>query len=220
MITGAGLIISRIQREPAMQASEQTPENDDWQRVWESRLEALEGILGESTHEVYSPIVPFYLCDIAAVLTFPHHVPGFTHVTADLTDNETDQKPNSLGNYELMICTRSDVPAARTLISRLARYTCDELLEPNDTMDIKSFFGDATIRALLFTHPSEGPVHFQLAGRQCGLLLCIGITEDELAFKQANDCAALLAKLRAAGVFPYTIPGRASLIDQPTSALR
>lgn len=85
-------------------------------------------------------------------------------ITADLTGEDVGQKPNSLGNDELMICTPSEVPAASSLISDLARYTCDALLEPGETMDVNAYFGDSTIRALLFTHPADGPVQFTLEG--------------------------------------------------------
>src|SRR5690349_22316432 len=43
--------------------------------------------------------------------------------------------------------------------SKLARYTCDAELKAGETMDLGTFFEDSTIRALLFTHPQEEPVH-------------------------------------------------------------
>ncbi|MDR3402586.1 MAG: suppressor of fused domain protein [Chthoniobacter sp.] len=195
--------------------TETTPENDDWKRIWDARLAALESILGKSADTVGHAVVPFYLGGTADVLSFPHYVPGFTFVTADLTGEDVGQKPNSLGNYELMICTRSDFPRASDLISKLARYTCDAVLEPGQSMDLATFFGDSTLQALLFTHPTESPAQFTLEGQPCGLLLCIGITKDELEFKKANGSAALLEKLHAAGVFPYTVPDRTSVLAPP-----
>src|SRR5262249_47767131 len=119
--------------------------------------------------------------------------------------------PTSLGNYELIICARQELQKAGDLISNLARYTCDAELEPGETMDLATFFGDSTIRALLFTHPRKQAVHFEFLGKRYGLLLCIGITAEELAFKQAHGADSLLALLREHGVFPYTTPDRPSV---------
>ncbi len=84
-------------------------------------------------------------------------------------------------------------------------------------MDLGTFFGDSAIRALLFTHPREQPVYFEFLGRRYGLLLCIGITADELAFKQAHGSDGLLALLRQHGIFPYTMPDRLSLPLPPAA---
>jgi hypothetical protein len=155
-------------------------------------------------------IIPFQLGGSADVLPFPDYVPGITYVTAEMTGEDVGQRPTTLGNYELMICARQELQKAGDLISRLARYTCDSELEPGETMDMGTFFGDSTIRALLFTHPAEHPVHFEFHGVRYGLLLCIGITAEELAFKQASGSERLLALLKEHGVFPYTTPDRPS----------
>ena len=79
-------------------------------------------------------------------------------------------------------------------------------------MSIGSYFADKTIRALIFCHVSETPAVFKLSRKRCGLLLCIGITESELAFKTRHGSAALLAKLKDTHVFPYTKPNRDSIV--------
>ena len=58
---------------------------------------------------------------------------------------------------------------------------------------------------------SEQALHFEFRGRRYVLLLCLGITEEELAFKQAHGSERLLALLRQHHVFPYTIPDRPSV---------
>jgi hypothetical protein len=114
-------------------------------------------------------------------------------------------------DYELMICVKQELSKAADLVSKLASYTCEAELEPGETMDIGEFFGDSTLRALLFAHLKEPPPHFEFLGREYGLLLCIGITAEELAFCHANGSDRLLALLREQGVFPYTIPDRTSI---------
>jgi hypothetical protein len=150
--------------------------------------------------------MPMFMGGSADVVLFPSYVPGCTYVTADLTGEGTAQLPSSLGNYELMICTRTEIAAAPDLISRLAQQTLESVLEPGESMDIGAFLGDSTLRALLFTHPGSGSSRFTLEAQQCGLLLCVGITTAELEFKHVNGSDALLARLRAASVFPYTMP--------------
>jgi hypothetical protein len=152
-----------------------------------------------------------YLGGFADVLPFPDYVPGMTYVTADLTGEDVGQLPTSLGNYELMVCVREESPRAADLISRLARYTCEAELESGESMDLKDFFGGSVIEGLLFTHPGEQPVEFEFLGQRYGLLLCIGITGVELAFKHVHGAEQLLALLRERGVFPYTVLQRDSV---------
>jgi hypothetical protein len=101
----------------------------------------------------------------------------------------------------LMICTRSPANWAASLISRLARYTLEATLNPNETMDC-AMFGESQITALLFARP--GTPSFSVLGQEAGLLLCLGITQSELDFHHGHGAEALLAKLREASVFPFT----------------
>lgn len=192
---------------------EETSSTDDrWEQTEEARRTALAGVLGEPAADVLHSMVPFHLGGSADVLIFPTFIQGVTYVTADLTGDDTDQLPTSLGNYVLMICMRQPLPRAGELISNLAMYTRDARLEPGDTMDLRSFFGDSTIRALLFTHPGDAPVRFEFLGRQYGLLLCLGITADELELARSKGSDQLLTRLKEQGVFPCTVPGRASVL--------
>ncbi len=193
-----------------MPAPEQT-DQDDWQKVWDARVTALTPILGRPADRVFHAPVPMYLGGFADVLPFPDYVAGMTYVTADLTGEDVGQLPTSLGNYELMVCVREELPRAADVISRLARYTCEAELEPGESMDLKDFFAGSVIEALLFTHPGEQPVEFEFLGQRYGLLLCIGITGAELAFKRAHGADQLLALLRERGVFPYTMLQRESV---------
>jgi hypothetical protein len=192
-------------------ADDTQTQNDEWQRIWDARIAALTPILGKPKDTVLHAVIPFQLGGSADVLPFPDFTPGVSYVTAEMTGEDVGQLPTALGNYELMICARQELQKAGDLISNLARYTCEAELEPGETMDLATFFGDSTIRALLFTHPREEPVHFEFLGQRYGLLLCIGITSDELSFKQAHGSESLLALLRQHCVFPYTTPDRPSV---------
>jgi hypothetical protein len=183
----------------------------EWSKIWNARQDALCGILGRTTGLVYHAHTPFNLGGFADVLPFPDFVPGMTYVTAELTGEEVGQQQSSLGNYELMICTRTEYKRAPDVISRLARYTRDAVLEAGQTMDIGTSFGDSTLRALLFAEPKGQPAHFDFLGARYGLLLCMAITTEELLFARSQGSDLLLAKLKEAGVFPYTVPDRSSI---------
>ena len=159
-------------------------------------MAALTRILGEPAHTVFHAMIPFDFRDAggsADVVPFPNYTPGATYVTAELTGTDVGQRPSSLGHYELIICTRQELRKAADFISRLACYTCDAReLEAKTTMDIGEFFGDSTLRAMLFTHPGERPVTSRFSGQRYSLLLCIGITREELAFARSRGTGKLL----------------------------
>src|SRR5215831_9514891 len=102
--------------------TDQQAEENEWQKVWDARIAALTPILGKPADRVLHAPVPMYLGGFADVLPFPHYIPGMTYVTADLTGEDVGQLPSSLGNYELMVCVREELPRAADMISRLARY--------------------------------------------------------------------------------------------------
>ena len=186
-------------------------EESEWQKVWDARIVALTPIFGNPTDTVYHATVPMHLGGFADVLAFPGYVTGMTYVTAELTGEDVGKLPGSLGNYELMVCFREEHSRGADMISRLARYTCEAKLEVGATMDLPDFFRDSVIKALLFAHPSDKSVQFELLGLRCGLLLCIGITAEELAIKRASGADALLALLKERGVVPYTVLQRESV---------
>ena len=196
-----------------MQAPDQT-HDDEWTQVWDARMAALTPILGKPDEMVLHATVPFEFRDAggsADVVPFPHYIPGATYVTAELTGTDAGQISNSLGHYELMICTHQKLAEAADFISGLACYTCDAKLEAGQTMDIGDFFEDSTLRAMLFAHPSNQPVFFEFLGQRYSLLLCIGITSEELVFARSRSTKELIALLKQHGVFPYTTPDRQSI---------
>lgn len=188
--------------------------DDAWLQVWRAREAALTQLLGEPSDIVFHATIPFELREAggsADVVPFPSFVEGVTYVTCELTGEDVGQQPSSLGHYELMMCVRSELPAAADLISRLACYTCDAVVEPDETMDIDDFFEDGSLCALLFAHPLAPDTRFEFGGERYGLLLCIGITASELEFAKVHGREPLLALLKEHGVFPYTVPGRPSV---------
>jgi hypothetical protein len=187
-------------------------DRDDWNELWDARLAALESVLGKSGDEVFHGVIPFYLGwdagGAADIIPFRNHLDGMVYVTADLIGSK-DQKLNELGEYELMIAHRGEFEWGRDLIGKLAHYTLDAVLKPGDTMDLgPKTPQDSQIEALLFDNYAS----FEVMGNKAGLLLCIGITKDELNESRENGSASLILKLQANDVYPFTDLGRRSVI--------
>jgi hypothetical protein len=186
--------------------------------VWKFRRPALEAIFGRAEPNIHVAVPPIYDGGGADVLAFRGFVPGVTYVTSGLTGpvESIIQKPSpSLGNYELMICLPGGGAWAANLISFLARYTLQAELNPGETMDLPPAEVPAlkgtSIAALLFAEPDLKGKMFKFAGRQFGLLLCMGITARELKAVKRDGSTLLLRGLKRKGIFPYTDPSRVSL---------
>ena len=178
-------------------------------------MAAFESVLGPSHELVGHATIPFSLgADIggaADVVYFRRHIPGVVCVTSELIGN-TDQHRNGLGHYELVICHLDDDEAewGSNIISRLAYYTLDAALDPGDTMGVESAVPEGSaIAALLFSEYAR----FGVRGQPAGLLLCMGITADELEACRAGRTQYVESRLKSKGVYPYTALGRTSVLD-------
>lgn len=197
--------------------SDTTPQNDDqedaWQQTWNARESFLTSLLGPTDGKVFHALMPFQLGGSADALCFPSHIPGRIISTCELLGEES-QKPNSLGTYELVIADRDNSSWHPNVIARLARYTCDAVLEPHHTMDIDSAVPKgSTISAFLFLEYARATFQSQPAG----LLLCIGITPDELAACRKGKTDTVIAALKSANVYPYTDLTRPSTLAPPSN---
>ena len=136
-------------------------------------------------------------------------------MTSDLIGCE-GQIPNAFGSYELMICTGEEIEWAPNIISRLAPYALEAELNPGETMDIRGAVPDgSSISSFLFLKPDLAEASFRVGGLECGILLCLGITADELAFCREKGPSSLEPILRIARVFPFTDLARKSVLQKP-----
>lgn len=186
--------------------------HDDWTLWWDARLAALESILGKSHDTVGHGTIPFHLgADLggtADIVYFHNHVDGIVSATAELIGN-ADQIPNSMGNYELVICSREHDDWGENIIGQLAHYTLETALEPGQTMDIGTAVPDgSTISAFLFCDYGR----FTVREQNAGLILCIGITANELKECQTGGGEYVERLLKSNGVFPFTDLHRRSVI--------
>lgn len=186
--------------------------DDEWERLWDERLAALEAVFGPAEDLVGHAPVPLELGPEAGgaadVVYFKQWQPGRLTVTADLLGIE-GPLPNEQGAYELAICHRDDERWGPNIISRLANYAFESPLNPGETMDIGPAAPQgSTVAGFLF----HDAARFEFRGAPAGVLLCIGITEDELSACRAGRAEQVLDALRAQGVFPYTDLRRRSVL--------
>jgi Suppressor of fused protein (SUFU) len=171
-------------------------DHDEWEEVWNARLQALEQVLGPCTQTYHAPF-PFYLGGQADVVAFGEHLEGMVYVTAELTG----KREELYADYELMICDRGQDTWGANLISRIAAYSQEAGISAGDTMDIEPGVPEgSTIKALIFDNYST----FDLFGETYNLRLCIGITQEELQFKMKYGSHALLERLKKEKIYPFT----------------
>jgi len=187
-------------------------QDDEWTLWWDARLAAMEGVLGTSTDTVSHGIIPFRfgveMGGTADIIYFRNHVDGVVMGTAELIGCD-NQPANEQGDYELLICSRDDIEWAQNTIAQLAHYTLESALNPGDTMDIGPATPDgSTIAAFLFVDYGR----FRVRGRDAGLLLCLGITSDELEECRDGNRTHVESALKNAGVYPFTDLFRASVL--------
>lgn len=186
--------------------------HEEWVAWWDARLAGLETLYGKSAELVGHATIPFSvgaeLGGGADVAYFRNTIPGVINVTAELVGRD-DQPANRLGNYELAICHRDNDTWGVELISKLAHYTLTAVLEPGQTMDIGPSAPEGSrITAFLFQDFGS----FSVKGRNAGVLLCLGITQDELAACREGREDEVIAALKAGGIYPYTDLGRQSVL--------
>jgi len=190
-----------------------TTNDNDWDQWFGARLEAIESVLGPAEKIVGHASIPFDVGSddggAADIINFKHHVKGVVSVTSELIGRD-DQIQNDLGNYELMICHRDEDEWGAEIISHLAYYTLRVRVNPGETMDIGEAAPEgSTIAALLFVKYAT----FEVKQRKAGLLLCIGITDDELRACRKDNREIVEKSLKAAKVYPFTDLYRSSVLE-------
>ena len=188
------------------------PDDREWEALWDERVAILESQFGAADELVGHAPVPLEFGaeagGAADLLYFKNWKPGCLSVTANLLGTEA-QHANDLGAYELAICHRDDENWGPSIISRLANYTFDCPLNPGETMDISSAAPEgSSVAGLLFCDLAR----FKFRGKPACVLLCIGITAEELSACRDGRVGQVLDALNATGVFPYTDLLRTSVI--------
>ena len=174
--------------------------------------EGIEQILGKPEDIVLHSPVPFQLGYDAGgradVYLYKNHIDGTVYVTGDLIGEK--QKSSDAGNYELMIAHKEDSKWGSNLISNLSYYTLDASINSGETMDIGTYaLLENTVKAIIFDKYDT----FRIGTMEYGLMLIIGITEDELEWAKRNRGVKLLEKLKEENIYPFTDLKRRSIFQ-------
>ena len=122
---------------------------------------------------------------------------------------ELTGRPDAVyADYELMICHREKSDWGSNAVSQIAVYSQQAYIGHGESIDLTDGVPDGSTIAALVLHTYKT---FRLYDTDYDLRLCIGVTKPELEFKIANGASALIAALKAHGVYPYTDFGRDSV---------
>lgn len=186
-----------------------------------AKEEALARALGPMDDMVLHAIIPFFVGGTLDLYFFSKCLPGIVVATQELIVRSKDDrpKPNRSGYYELAAClppgvSRDDkegIKLIQMLLNPIARYAFDASLNPNETAELPQEDGEPTL-PLLFDRFRPKGVDLDFAGEKCHLLLVMLITHSELAYARENGGAALIAKLKAAGAYPYSSLNRPTVV--------
>ena len=181
----------------------------DW---FGQRVAAMETAFGGAEDTILHAVVPFdFGYDAggrADVVQFKGHIDGTIYATCDLIGS-AEQVANCLGTYELAVCHRNNEDWGAGVIGALAYYTLDARIDPGHTMDLgPSIPKGSRITGFLF----DTLANIEMMGHRAGVLLCIGITSDELAACRRGEHDRVLAALKSKQVYPFTDLDRRSVL--------
>ena len=174
--------------------------------------EKIEQILGKPENVVLHSPVPFQLGwdagGRADVYLYKNHIDGVVYVTGDLIGQK--QKNSDAGNFELMIAHKAETEWGSGLISSLSYYTLDSSINSGETMSIGNYaLPENTVKAIIFDKYAT----FRIGLKKYGLMLIMGITEDELEWKKQNSGTKLIEKLKEKNIYPFTDLKRRSIFQ-------
>lgn len=192
---------------------------------YDAKMSALAQVLGPRHEMVGHAIVPVHAGGTVHMHYFPQSI-GTAFATEDfIAPDGRGPKPSRIGTYELVALTRlpylaSKVPNPKgepfdqierrmcAIFSVLWHYSKDHALNPRETCEVP--FDDEVAAVILDEY--KGKEEFWIEGRKYGLLLCIEILPSELAFVRKQGGAALIEKLKTAGVYPNSDLDRAPVV--------
>jgi len=205
-----------------------TPE--ELEALYEAEEKGLEKILGPIDDVVGHALIPFQVGGAVDMYYFSKHLPGTVFATIELINPDgTGPKPNRIGTYELMTCTKlkrnpesketyqernKRVGEGRLtpfeemecrmkgIMTSIGFYSFDAVIQPGETAELP--LDDNETVPLVFDEYSTPENPFQINGKRHGLLLIMEIFPSELEYARNNGSGALFEKLKAQGVYPYS----------------
>jgi len=181
--------------------------------IWPIKIqENIEKVLGRAEENVLHSSVPFKMGynmgGRSDIYLFKSHINGIAYVTGDLIGLK--QKNSDAGNYEFVICQKTEQEWGPNLISNLSYYTLESSINSGETMSIGTYaMSENTIKAIVFNKYAS----FKIGLKKYGLMLVLGITEDELEWAKKNSGEKLIERLKEKNIYPITELKRKSIFE-------
>jgi hypothetical protein len=188
------------------------------QEWYEQKSKLMEESLGREHDMVMHALIPYAIGGGLDLYYYPNGVAGTAIATKELSDLPGEGSSNrSFDTYELVMFTRHalDLDAAKDqstpfgqahsninrVLNLIARYSAEAKLNPYETCEFPAEMEHVGGKCLVFdgyARHSEGLAH------SFGLLAVIEVHRSEMEFAREHGGAALLAKLKSAGHYPYS----------------
>jgi hypothetical protein len=181
----------------------------DYQRFYRELFAPLEAEIGPIDQNTIFAIIGF---DCGGPLSFStigadRGEPVITYITCELPVRE-QQVPSQLGRYELL-CSCDDEQWVRSRLTDLGRMSLNTEFGDRHSVDLGVSVGaNAPLQGVVF----ETQAFTIIDDHVYAVFRVIGVTRAEMEFKRTNGFEALIAKLKAAKVYPHTLVSRASVV--------
>ncbi len=201
--------------------NEQEFSNEEYNRHYEVKKDALERILGPMHDLVGHALIPFQVGGAVDMYYFPNAVPGTGFATMELIEpNGSGPKPNRIGTYELVTFTKQKMPSSETkadknhpfnkierrmcgIMTTVGFYSYEAVLNPGETCEVPGGEDEPNKCLILDEYKKDG-IDFEINGKKHCLLLCLEVFRREMEYAMENGSAAVLKKLKEEGHYPYS----------------
>jgi hypothetical protein len=185
---------------------------------YELKKQGLEKLLGPMHEMVYHALIPFQIGGGLDLYPFTQCVPGTVFASMELIGPDgKGPKPNRIGTYEVMACTRHPMPVKGTeskefeaikgriygIMTTMGFYSQQAVLQPNETAEIPGDNNNPSC-CMIFDNFNPHGQAFCIGEKTHGLLLCMEVHRSEMEYARQNGGANLIEKLKTAGVYPYS----------------
>jgi hypothetical protein len=133
--------------------------------------------------------------------------PCVTYVSCELAVRD-EQRPTDVGRYELLVSCDDEL-WVRSVVTRIGRMSFETVFGNGHTLDIGPWVcRDDPLQGVVF----EQVCNCRIDVQDYGIFRIIGVSRAEMKYSREHGTPALLAKLKAAGVYPDTQVKRNSVI--------
>lgn len=193
-------------------------DEESFEQWYECKSKLMSEMLGEMHGIVMHAVIPYAIGGGLDLYYYPNGIPGTGIATMELSERPNEGSSNSVyASYELVMFTKHPLDldhshdektgfgrahtSINAILNRIAPYSADASLNPNETCEFPEGMPDVGGRCLIFDgygRRSDG------LAEDFGLLLVIEVFRSEMDFARKNGGGKLLARLKAKGHYPYS----------------